>query len=98
MVLGAFFTGAGGCAVVFACTDKLRLELKNDLKPLLALATNVALIQQTLQAQQAPLATQQAPLATQQATLATLQATMNASLLLQMLGLAATIAVLFKTK
>ena len=97
-MLAALVAGAGGCAYVSACTEKLRLEVKDDLKPLVSLNTNVALIQETLKTQQETLKTQQEMLKAQQETLATLQAKVNASLLLGMLGLAATIAMLSKSK
>ena len=74
--------GGSGCAFVWSCTDQLRKELKGDLKPiaesLVALNTNVALMQQTLTAVQATLTVQQATLTVQQATLTAQQATLTA--------------------
>ena len=103
--LAALAAGAGGCAYVSACTERLRLELKDDLRPLAALSINMALVQETLQAQhgtlqaqQGTLQAQQAMLQAQQATLKAQQAKINASLVVGLLGLLGTAAVLHKTQ
>ena len=56
MVLAALIAGASGCAyvthTVSHSTEKLRLEVKEDLKPLAALNTTVTVMQETLKAVQ----------------------------------------------
>ena len=56
VVLAALIAGASGCAyvthTVSHSTEKLRLEVKEDLKPLAALNTTVTVMQETLKAVQ----------------------------------------------
>ena len=79
---------------MWACTDRVRNELKDDLKPiaasLAAMNTNMALMQQTLTAQQAALTVQQA-------TLKGLPSKLDVGMLL-VLGLLGTAAVLHMPK
>ena len=93
---------------MWACTDRVRNELKDDLKPiaasLAAMNTNMALMQQTLTAQQATLTAQQATLTAQQAALTVQQATLKGLPskldvgMLLVLGLLGTAAVLHMPK
>ena len=86
---------------MWACTDRVRNELKDDLKQiaasLAAMNTNMALMQQTLTAQQATLTAQQAALTVQQATLKGLPSKLDVGMLL-VLGLLGTAAVLHMPK
>ena len=103
--LAALGVGAGGCAYVWGRFDALRLELKNDLKPLASLSTDVAIIQKTLKAQQKMLNAQQETLKAQQEMLKAQKemlkaqlAKTNFTLVLGVLGLLGTATVLYTKK
>ncbi len=84
-----------------SCTERLRLELKDDLKPLVSLSTNVALMQETLKAVQETLKAVQETQKAQRETLNKVQETLKAqeskSNALLLVGLIGTGAILYKT-
>ena len=81
VVLAVVIAGGSGCAyvthTVSHSTEKLRLEVKEDLKPLTALNTSVTVMQETLKAVQETLKAVQETLKAQQETLKAVQETLK---------------------